>query len=142
MDRIYTPADIQEVAAEVLNRLVRPADGATVLGLSGDLGAGKTTLTQSLATALGVQETVVSPTFVIAKYYPTAHADWDTLVHMDAYRIDDLAELAPLGWDALCATPRTLVIVEWPERIAQALPASTIRFHIDHEGEARRIRQL
>lgn len=139
MERRYTPGDLDEVATDVLKRLFQQTDGATVLGLSGDLGAGKTTFTQSLAQHLGVTETVVSPTFVIAKFYPTTHPDWDTLVHMDAYRIDDVEELAPLGWNSLLATPRTLVVVEWPERIKEQLPATTLRLHISHDGDARYI---
>ena len=102
---------------------VSPAsDKATVLALQGELGAGKTTLTQEIASALGVSETVTSPTFVVQKIYPTNDARWSQLVHIDAYRIEDRSELGPLRISELWCQPATLVVLEWPERILHDLP--------------------
>ena len=61
---------MQDFAAEFVAELARGASSATVIALSGELGAGKTTFTQAAARALGVEETVNSPTFVIEKIYP------------------------------------------------------------------------
>lgn len=141
MEITYTIDDTDRIASDILRGLEVQQD-ATVLGLSGDLGAGKTTLTQMIAKQLGVKETVVSPTFVIAKFYQTNDERWDTLVHIDAYRIDDVNELGPLGWETIITTPRTLVIVEWPERIKDMLPHTTKLFSISHEGENRHIKQV
>jgi tRNA threonylcarbamoyladenosine biosynthesis protein TsaE len=109
--------------------------GAAVLSLSGELGAGKTTFTQALAEALGVMETVTSPTFVVMKRYPTQHETFQTLVHIDLYRIDDVSELVPLRIKEELANPRSLVVVEWPERAPGAIPmtATPIAFTV---GEA------
>lgn len=141
MDRLYTETESNEIVEQIRGVLPQAEHHATVLALQGDLGAGKTTLTKHLAKLLGVAETVVSPTFVIAKFYETA-IDFDQLVHIDAYRIESLDELGPLGWEALLQQPKTLVIVEWPEKIMDALPAEKIHFAITHEGEQRRIKQL
>jgi len=111
-------------AARLLTELVsHPAKvGATILTLTGDLGAGKTTLVQALARALGVTEVVTSPTFVVMKSYETTHPTFTTLIHIDAYRIDDVSELSPLNFNQVLDSPHTLVCLEWPERIASAIP--------------------
>jgi tRNA threonylcarbamoyladenosine biosynthesis protein TsaE len=118
--QVKTPADTAAVATELLSELT-PAATATVLALHGDLGAGKTTFVQTLAHALGVGEPVTSPTFVIRKDYPLSGA-WDLLVHIDAYRLDEPAELARLGFAELLTLPNTLICIEWAERVAELLP--------------------
>lgn len=80
--------------------------GDTVL-LKGELGAGKTTLTRGLGAALGVRGTVTSPTFVLARTHP--RSDGPPLVHVDAYRLRDAAELDDLDLDFA----RSIVVVEW-----------------------------
>ncbi len=80
--------------------------GDTVL-LTGELGAGKTTLTRGLGAALGVRGTVTSPTFVLARTHP--RLDGPPLVHVDAYRLTDAAELDDLDLDFAGA----IVVVEW-----------------------------
>jgi len=142
MDRLYTEQDTAEIAQNIMSVLPSAKHSATILALEGDLGAGKTTLTKSLAGLLGVQETVASPTFVIAKFYPISNGDFDTLIHIDAYRIESINELGPLGWEWLIQQPRTLIVVEWPEKIAAALPAQKTYFTISHEGDQRRIKQI
>jgi tRNA threonylcarbamoyladenosine biosynthesis protein TsaE len=135
----YSEAETQRMAKAVLAAVAPHPERATVVGLSGDLGAGKTTLTQALARELGIAETLQSPTFVIAKFYPTAGGVFRELVHIDAYRIESDSELSPIGWDDILARPETLVVVEWPERIASALPAHAHRVVIEHDGDQRTI---
>jgi tRNA threonylcarbamoyladenosine biosynthesis protein TsaE len=134
----YSEADVEKVAQRLLTEFKRNDEEATVVGLEGDLGAGKTILTKAIAKELGVLETVVSPTFVIAKYYD-ATDHFTKLVHIDAYRIESETELQPLHWESILSQPNTLVIIEWPERISDSLPASTHRYKIEHEGDLRRI---
>ncbi len=98
-----------------------------VVALSGDLGAGKTTFVQHIAKALGVEETVASPTFVIEKIYALAGQTFDRLVHIDAYRLDGAHELEKLGWQELLADPGNLILIEWPERVEAIIPADAIR---------------
>jgi tRNA threonylcarbamoyladenosine biosynthesis protein TsaE len=139
MDMRYTEQETGTVAQAVLDAVAADARGAGIIALSGDLGAGKTTLAAAVARALGVTEQVVSPTFVIAKFYPLEGKRYDRLVHIDAYRIESPEELVPLQWNDFVSDPNTLVIIEWPERIEGALPHWTTRFTLTHHDGARHI---
>lgn len=90
---------------------------AVVVGLSGHLGSGKTTFTQFVAKALGVDETVTSPTFVIMKAYETDNDHFHRLVHIDAYRLERPEELEALNFEKLIAEPHSLILIEWPENV-------------------------
>lgn len=114
-----------------------PAE-AVVVGLSGDLGAGKTTFVQTLAEVLGVGEPVTSPTFTIMKRYATEDHVFPTLVHIDAYRIDSIDEMRVLGFESLMREAGTLVCIEWPERIETLLPAHTHRYTLTLEPDQTR----
>lgn len=119
--------------AHTLHRalLKREGEQATVVALHGDLGAGKTTLVQHLAQAFGVTKSVTSPTFIIMQSFPltpgqasTAH--YDKLVHIDAYRIEDIAEASVLGFESLFQEKHSIIFIEWAEKIDDILPKSTI----------------
>ena len=130
------------VATELCSTLPVVDSRATVLALHGDLGAGKTTFTQALASVLGVTETVNSPTFVIQKQYDTANSMWSRLVHMDAYRLDSDTDLTPLRLSEVIADPDVLLVVEWPEHIAAVLPSDTVHIYftvVDAETRALQI---
>lgn len=114
--------DMSQLAAEIVSHLVPLQTGAHVVALSGNLGAGKTTLSQQIAGALGVTEPVTSPTFVLMKQYPLTGQQFQQLVHIDAYRIESLDELAPLRFEELLADTTNLILIEWPEHIVAALP--------------------
>lgn len=133
--------ELEAVAAEVLAMLRERQDGrgAAVLALSGDLGAGKTTFMQTLARALGVSETVTSPTFVVMKNYELTDQAWDTLIHMDAYRLEEIDELRPLRFAEVLAEKSNIVGIEWAEKIASALPKETLYLDFVPSGEARTI---
>lgn len=136
----YSKEQTAKVAQALLDHIAIKNDTATVIALSGDLGAGKTTLVQAIGSAMGIEDTIQSPTFVIARFYQTRHPQIKTMVHIDAYRIDDVSELDPIGWDRIISQPDTLVVIEWPERIADVLPRTTERFFIEHDGDERVIR--
>lgn len=96
-----------------------------LLALSGPLGAGKTTLTQALGKLLGVRETITSPTFGLQHIYATHHPQYDTLIHVDCYRLQNMeAELPALDLEYWLQQPRTLVVVEWAERMQKILTAA------------------
>ncbi|PCI29009.1 tRNA (adenosine(37)-N6)-threonylcarbamoyltransferase complex ATPase subunit type 1 TsaE [Candidatus Wolfebacteria bacterium] len=96
-------------------------NGATVVGLAGDLGSGKTTFVQAVAEALGVGETVTSPTFVIMKVYKLPSTNYQLLIHIDAYRLESAHELEVLGWDNIVSDPKNLILIEWPENVEDIL---------------------
>lgn len=137
----YIEADTDTVAGEVLKHLDN-GPKATIVGLSGDLGAGKTTLVQAIGRSLGVREQITSPTFVIAKYYDTRDAKFQKLIHIDAYRIEDPQELLTIGWETIKEEPNTLMVIEWPEKVEELLTEDAKRFVISHEGEKRFIKTI
>ena len=114
-----------------------PGERATVVTLSGELGAGKTTFTQGIAKALGVGETVSSPTFVLEKIYALASGKFTHLIHIDAYRLKDESELGVLGWSEITADPGNIIVLEWPERVPTAIPADVINIRFDIDGDGR-----
>jgi len=125
---VFHASTVADVAA-LAKRIVASLENSHELGhiaLSGDLGAGKTTLVQAIAHELGVVDTVTSPTFVVMKQYKIARGRFRTLVHIDAYRIEDEAELDVLHARELFAEAENLVVVEWPEKVPTYTSDSTI----------------
>jgi tRNA threonylcarbamoyladenosine biosynthesis protein TsaE len=101
-----------------LGALLRAGD---LLVLTGDLGAGKTTLTQGVADGLGVRGPITSPTFVIARMHPSMVGGPD-LVHVDAYRLGGFAELEDLDLDT--SIEEAVTVVEWGHGVAEQLSES------------------
>lgn len=119
-------ADLENEAAELVSTLRPKQDGATLVTLSGDLGSGKTSFTQAAARAFGVVDPVTSPTFVLAKSYDLSGQAFSRLVHIDAYRLAEGKDLRALDFAHTLEDPRTLVMLEWPEMVADALPKADV----------------
>jgi len=139
-----TVRDLHEFEAEAarfVSELTPMTESATLVTLSGDLGAGKTAFTKSLARALGVAEVVNSPTFVLEKIYQLAPSkNFKRLIHIDAYRLEQGSDLAPLGFDESMRDADNLIVLEWPEKVAVALPAPAVQISIEVlTGGARKI---
>jgi tRNA threonylcarbamoyladenosine biosynthesis protein TsaE len=96
--------------------------------LVGDLGAGKTTLVRAIARALGTLEPVTSPTYNLVHEYssPRGH-----VFHLDLYRLRDAEQLHQLGWEDI-QRHGGLIIVEWPDRAADALPEPHLTLRLEH----------
>lgn len=120
-----------EAMHALARRLGEALPPEATLALSGDLGVGKTTFVQGLATAFGIHERVTSPTFTLYN----VHRGNRTLVHLDAYRLESPDQVEDLLLEDFLVAPYCLA-VEWPERIAGWLPAGTItlKLHIDSPG--------
>lgn len=103
---------------------------ATVITLSGSLGAGKTTFTKEIASVFDVDEGVTSPTFVIEKIYATGRGPFRRLIHIDAYRLKNDKELLALGWDEIAKEKENLIILEWPEHVRGIVPQDALRISI------------
>lgn len=101
--------------------------GNEVILLIGDLGAGKTTFTKSLAKALGVKEHITSPTFTLVNEY---HSGKFTLYHFDMYRLEDENEAIEIGLDEYF-NDNAISIIEWPERIKDLLPLNCVKIKIE-----------
>lgn len=104
-----------------------------VLGLSGDLGAGKTTLVGGLLGALGHEGPARSPTYSLIEPYRLAGRD---VYHCDLYRLRDPDELEDLGLRDLLAGS-SLLLVEWPERAGDRMRAPDLALHLEYAGEGR-----
>ncbi len=97
--------------------------GGEVLGLVGDLGAGKTTFVQMLAKHLGVRDAVKSPTFILMQVFTTTGAakkrGVTQLCHVDVYRLKNKTELDAIGFAEYAGTPGTVTVVEWADRVPE-----------------------
>lgn len=110
--------------------------------LAGDLGAGKTTFTQGVGAGLGVRGAVTSPTFVLARVHPSL-VGGPALVHVDAYRLDGLAELDDLDLDT--SLEEAVTVVEWGTGVAEGLADSWLEVALSRtrgadDSDVRRVR--
>jgi tRNA threonylcarbamoyladenosine biosynthesis protein TsaE len=135
---ISTSVEQTENLAKLWIDSLNISDEATVVGLYGNLGSGKTTFTQSVGRALGVKETMTSPTFVIQKSYETKHPFFKKLIHIDAYRLKDHSDLKILRFDDLLANNSNLILVEWPEIVKEILPDYHHRIYCEFVDETTR----
>lgn len=114
----------------------RTEGGATLVTLSGELGAGKTAFTKAVASALGIEEVLTSPTFILEKKYAVPHAasrrirNFTRLIHIDAYRLEMGDSLSSLGFKELMEDAGNLIFLEWPERVASALPKPAVHIRL------------
>jgi tRNA threonylcarbamoyladenosine biosynthesis protein TsaE len=124
---------------EEFARTLRPPP-PVVVAIAGELGTGKTTLVRAIARGLGVTEPVTSPTFALVHRYAGSGT---TIYHVDAYRIRRAADAADLGLDDMLAEPDAVVLIEWPERLGEALPPPTARIRLGYDADpARRILEV
>ena len=135
MEEKIVGVEAMNVYAAAFVRTLERGPKATIVALKGDLGTGKTTFVQSAAKALGITESVTSPTFVIQKTYPLVGQKFARLVHIDAYRLKDAHELEVLGWAEAVSNAESLIFIEWPERVEGALPKGAIEFHLQFIDE-------
>lgn len=137
-------SDIDQTARDVVAHIESSVQltSATVVALSGDLGAGKTTLTQAIARVLGITERLQSPTFVILKKYEIKSNKFTHLIHIDAYRLKSGQELQKLNWQEYVSNPKNLIIIEWPEQVSEILPKQMIRIRLEHVSEHERCMEL
>jgi len=130
---IKNTSNIAKTITRELFRIERTKEkSALIVGLYGDLGVGKTTLTKAIAKELNIKRKVNSPTFVIMKRYVLKNKDFDNLFHLDAYRLKDEKELMYIGWEQIISNKRNLIFIEWPEQIIKAIPKKHYKIYISH----------
>ena len=128
-----------EALAKEFVRKLSPSKGATVVGLYGNLGAGKTAFVKAIAKSLGIKETVTSPTFVIEKIYELKGKKFSRLIHIDAYRLVSHLELEAIGFKEIKKDPKNLIMIEWPENVIEALPKKFHRIDMRFINEKSRL---
>src|ERR1035437_7146333 len=143
------------IAREWLGSLKKNENEALVVGLSGNLGSGKTAFVKEIAATVGIIESVTSPTFVIEKIYvigsnggndpisssgsnppfepqglysgvTSSELPWARLIHIDAYRLESAHELEVLNFEELVEDTNNLILIEWPENVKEILPEGVL----------------
>ena len=126
---IFSCEQTQELGLKIASQI----PNGTVIGLLGDLGAGKTTLVRGVAKGLHINEVVQSPTFNIMKLYLKGDRP---LIHIDAYRLADLN--TDIGLDEYIGYETGITMIEWPLFIKKLLPKNTLWIEIKNTGETTR----
>ena len=109
--------------------------GGEIIGLIGELGAGKTIFTKGIAQGLGLKNTVNSPTFVLMKIYNVPnHKTINKLCHIDAYRINSPADLISIGIKEYFSRSDTISVIEWADKIKKILPQNAQFITIKEAG--------
>ena len=104
--------------------------GGEVIGLTGELGAGKTVFAKGLAAGLGIKKNITSPTFVLMKIYPVkcreaSRAGIRYFVHIDAYRLKSARDLIAIGAKDYLRRPKTVSVIEWADKIKDIFSKKT-----------------
>jgi tRNA threonylcarbamoyladenosine biosynthesis protein TsaE len=136
-------AETNKIALDFIKYLEsQKFDKALVIGLFGDLGSGKTTFTQALGQHLKIKEVMTSPTFVIEKKYQINSTSYKLqakkLIHIDAYRLESGKELLSLDFMEMQNDPKNLILIEWPERVWEILPADLIKVNFKFISDTER----
>jgi len=137
---IGSKTDTKKLAKKISGQL----RGGEIIGLIGQLGAGKTTFIQYLAKALGVKNTVNSPTFNILKIYLARfpNSEIRNLVHVDAYRLRSADELTALGAQEYFERNDTITIIEWADKVKKILPKKAMVINIKIKSKNERVFEI
>lgn len=154
----------QETARNFIGEILKRKNKgrAIVIAIEGDLGAGKTTFTQGMAKAIGIKDNITSPTFVLIKKYEVTPPQsspyvkpalpviapqlrrggekegFKNLFHIDCYRIEKPWQLQELGFEEIISNPKNIIVIEWPEKIAEILPDDAIKIKFEFIEENKR----
>jgi len=140
MKKIAKIKDLNKIASNLIRDIKKiKRKTATVVALSGELGAGKTTFTQEIGKILKIKKNIISPTFVIMKKYPVIDNFFNYLIHIDAYRLESDEELKKLGWEEIIQDEKNLIFLEWPERVESCLPIDVCFIKLGHIDDQTRV---
>ena len=104
---------------------------ALIIGLTGELGAGKTVFIQGFAEGLGIKGKIKSPTFILMRRHGNFY-------HFDCYRIKKFKEILDLGWREMIDNPQNIILIEWAEKIKKILPKNYIKIKFEHIDKNKR----
>jgi tRNA threonylcarbamoyladenosine biosynthesis protein TsaE len=144
MDMNFINEDIPRISSLIIKEILnKKANKAVILALFGELGSGKTTLTQEIAKQLGVKDNINSPTYVIMKIYDVNNNSlyydfFKKIIHIDAYRLESSLELLKIGWEEIQKDENNLIIIEWPEKVEDIIPEDIIKIKLSHIDEGTR----
>ncbi len=123
----------RKIAANLAEKIARnkTRKRAAVIGLTGELGSGKTVFTQGFAKGLGIKGRIVSPTFILMRRHGNFY-------HFDAYRINNPKEILGLGFKKIINNPENIILIEWADRIKGILPKDCIKIKLEYAGANKR----
>jgi tRNA threonylcarbamoyladenosine biosynthesis protein TsaE len=140
----FNKKQIGAVSQKILEKVLKiKSRGARILAFSGDLGSGKTTLTQEIAKRIGIKENIISPTYIIMKIYAinsdsVYYKYFKKLIHIDAYRLDSSEELLKIGWEEIQKDKDNLIILEWPQKVESCLNKHAFWIKLEHVDDETR----
>lgn len=150
--KLHTLAEV-EFLAKKLHQEIKPCPNrATIIGLYGDLGAGKTTFTKFLAVEYGIEDQITSPTFILERSYALSNkltnvsnksnkstestdmnkTSFTRFIHIDAYRLNDGSSVEALKLAEKLADPKALIVIEWPEFLKDLSLNEQIKIYFRH----------
>ncbi|MEK7579655.1 MAG: tRNA (adenosine(37)-N6)-threonylcarbamoyltransferase complex ATPase subunit type 1 TsaE [Patescibacteria group bacterium] len=154
--------ETKKIAGELAKKLIRKKpEKALVIALSGELGSGKTTFVSGFSKILGVNEKILSPTFIIMHKhelnpgkkpnsdsatsrkrlggtFDEQHKTYKFLYHIDAYRLENKNDLLKLGVKKLFYNPENIVMIEWADKVKKIIPKRTVWIYFKHSGKNKR----
>lgn len=147
-----SPQETQEVGRKLAASLIEGERKTLTVGLTGELGAGKTTFVQGFAEGLGIKQRIISPTFILLRKYNIELQDslprrqagktpkLQNFYHVDFYRVEDnvLEEARNLGLIDIWEREGNVVVIEWAEKIKEIFPKSAYKVTFENLGEGRR----
>ncbi|MFC1678274.1 tRNA (adenosine(37)-N6)-threonylcarbamoyltransferase complex ATPase subunit type 1 TsaE [Patescibacteria group bacterium] len=136
--KITTSSERQTI--NFARQFTKELNGGEVIGLIGDLGAGKTVFTKGIALGLGIKKTITSPTFVLMKIYPVKNKTRiKNLFHIDTYRILDANDIMGIGIEDYLGQEDTVVVIEWADKIKKILPKNTKYITLENTNKNKRL---
>lgn len=134
--------ETRDIAKIIIQKIIDGQNkGPLFIGLVGDLGAGKTAFTKGVAEYFGIENNIVSPTFVIQKVYEipeenrkAKNHNFKKMIHIDMYRLEDEEELSTIDWYNYKNNIDNIIFVEWPNQIFKETPEDMITIKIEHKG--------
>jgi tRNA threonylcarbamoyladenosine biosynthesis protein TsaE len=137
MEKFFTKNEketikLAQILAKEILKTPKRIKTALVIGLEGNLGAGKTTFIQAFAKGTGIKSRLTSPTFVLMKKY-------NNLYHLDCYRIKDSQDVLALDFKEIISEPKNIVLIEWAEKIKRILPKDKIWIKFKILGKSQRL---
>ncbi len=149
LKKITNLKELSVFAEEFLVKLSQQnkKETAVIIGLSGDLGSGKTAFTKCVAVALGISDVITSPTFILEKVYRIPRTSilgpyFTKLIHIDAYRLESASEMRALDWDTIVKNKNNLILIEWPEQVTEVLPKDMLAISFKHSDDGVRVVEI
>jgi len=124
-------AEATKAFGEKIGRSLKPGD---IVALTGELGAGKTTLIQGIAKGLNINEHVTSPTFTLINEYKGTYP----FFHLDLYRLDNPAQIEDLGINEYFDNKDGIMVIEWAEKLGKLMPNNAMQIKMESTGESER----